>query len=190
MASGGPNSPGTVANDATSGTYAWVNPTNTEASDNAYSTTTGLEVFHTTQYLEATNFGFSVPSGATIDGILVEIERKKGVGDPIKDLEVRIIKSDGTWGTTNKADTVNAWPTTDTYKSYGSSSDLWDESWSDTDINDTDFGVVLRAKNTVGIPNGAIVPSVDHIRITVSFTESTGLDNFNPADGVLGLNSI
>ena len=30
----------------------------------------------TTHYLKATNFGFSIPEGAIIDGIIVEIERK------------------------------------------------------------------------------------------------------------------
>jgi hypothetical protein len=31
-----------------------------------------------THYLKATNFGFTIPTGSTIDGILVQIEKKRG----------------------------------------------------------------------------------------------------------------
>jgi hypothetical protein len=37
---------------------------------------TGNSSNYTTNYLEATNFGISVPSGATIDGVIVEVEAK------------------------------------------------------------------------------------------------------------------
>jgi hypothetical protein len=37
---------------------------------------TGNSPNYTTNYLEATNFGISVPSGATIDGVIVEVEAK------------------------------------------------------------------------------------------------------------------
>jgi hypothetical protein len=168
MASQGPNSPGTCADDATVGTVAWSNPDNAKVSDNVYAieNTAG-----TTHYLKATNFGFTIPVGATINGIFVEIERYElytGEGN-VKDSVVKIVKSDGTIGTTNKADTVNNWPTSDTYKSYGASDDLWDETWAYSDINDTDFGVVLSA--LVGHTVGA---NVDHIRITVYYTETSG----------------
>jgi hypothetical protein len=33
---------------------------------------------YTTNYLKATNFGISIPSGATIDGVIVEVEAKYG----------------------------------------------------------------------------------------------------------------
>jgi len=64
------------------------------------------------------------------------------------DNEVKIVKSDGTIGTTNKADTVNAWHYPPTYIPYGSSSELWNETWTAEDINDIDFGVVLSVKRT------------------------------------------
>lgn len=53
----GPSNPGTNANDAGTGTVAWGTTANIAASDNAHATvTTG-----TSQYLEATNFGFAIP---------------------------------------------------------------------------------------------------------------------------------
>ena len=125
-ASAGPNSPGTMADDATVGTAAWTNPDNAKVSDNVY-TTVGAGDTGISHYLKATNFGFSIPSGATIGGILVEIERKGDLSDAsnnIQDSNLRIVKSDGTIGTTNKADIGTNWPTSDTYASYGSSTYL------------------------------------------------------------------
>lgn len=160
----GPNSPGTMADDATVGTVAWSNPDNAKTSNDVYAVAgSSGTVSH---YLKATNFGFSIPVGATINGILAEVERKaSGPDSTSQDNQVKIVKSDGTIGTTDKADTVTNWPTTDAYKSYGSSSDLWGETWTPSDINDVDFGVVLSAKI-----QGASVRNIDHIRITVSYT--------------------
>ncbi len=58
------------------------------------------------------------------------------------DAEVKLVKSDGSIGIENKAKT-GVWPSSDEYFSYGASDDLWSETWSASDINDSDFGVVL-----------------------------------------------
>ncbi|MEI6850998.1 MAG: polymorphic toxin-type HINT domain-containing protein [Candidatus Saccharibacteria bacterium] len=159
----GPLSPRTVADDATVGTVAWTNPSDAMVSDDIWVTSGS----GTTHYLKATNFGFSVPSGATINGIVVEVERKGwSAAYMVNDVNVKIVKSDGTVGATNRADTLTNWPySPDEYKSYGSSTDLWGESWAASDINDADFGVVLNAKkiqgslnenSLVSTPNGLI----------------------------------
>ena len=114
-----------MADDATVGTRPWDNPDYAKASDNAYAIATDYNDIKPSysHYLKATNFGFSIPSGATINGILVEFERW-ATGDTafdyIKDSEIKIVKSDGSIGTTNKADTVTHWSTTEAYFSYGS----------------------------------------------------------------------
>jgi hypothetical protein len=171
MASQGPNSPNTCADDATVGTVAWSNPNNAKVSDNIYSlnyvTYGGVKISH---YLKATNFNFSIPRGATINGILVEIERKQyDEGAIIQDSDVKIIKSDNTIGIENKADIGISWPFTDTYKSYGSSSDLWGENWLYSDINSSNFGVVL---SVTGEQDRESPAQVDHIRITIYYTEA------------------
>ena len=170
MASIGPLSPGTMADDSAVGTVSWTNPNNAKVSDNNYVTFEGY-LAETSHYLKATNFGFSIPTGVTINGILVEIERKSYFQSFFIDSTVKIVKSDGSIGTTNKADTANLWPTTDTYKSYGADNDLWGETWTEADIENINFGVVLSARynnyeeySTCG---------VDHIRITVYYTEAT-----------------
>jgi hypothetical protein len=164
-----------MADDATVGSIAWSDVNNAKTSNNAYATGgTSAEIFSTLYYLKATNLGFSIPTGATIDGILVEIEKKK-YGRNVLDTEVKIVKANGTIGTTNKGDLVTEWAETDTYKSYGSSSDLWGETWTAENINDVDFGVVLSAKIRSESQDSAIA-YVDHIRITVYYTASANCD--------------
>jgi len=164
----GPNSPGTLVEDDSYGMSAWTDPSQAATSDDTYAT---ADVFSfpapiDTFYLKATNFSFSIPGGATIDGILVEIEKSKASGlESVIDRQVRIVKG-GTIGSTEKAD-ANPWTTTDTYVSYGGSSDLWGESWSASDINASDFGVVLSA----GTDGSSGTAQIDHFRITVYYTE-------------------
>lgn len=168
MASEGPNDPGTLVDDDTVGTVPWNDPGNAAASDDSYAIDNSASV-HISHYLKVTNFSFSIPGGSIIDGIVVEIERKKAGNVTTTDEEVFIIKSDGTLGSENKADTATVWPGSDTIVSYGDPSDLWSEAWTPTDINDSDFGVVISADADIGI-FGSI--SIDHIKITVYYTTS------------------
>jgi len=169
MADTGAISPGTMADDNAIGTITWTNPNNAKASDNTYVTASSVPAGVYTHYLKATNFGFSIPGGATIDGILVEIERKAAEGNSMIDSEVKIVKSDASIGTENKA-SGTYYPTSDTYASYGANSDLWGEIWASTDINNANFGVVLSTYMDDWADDG--IPYIDHIRITVYYTEA------------------
>ena len=116
----------------------------------------------TSHYLKSTNFGFSIPTNSTILGIKAEIEKKQdATTSDTYDSAVKIIKADGSIGTTNKAD-ANEWSTTESYTTYGSTTDLWGETWTAENINDADFGVALSATG-----NG--IASVDHVRITIYY---------------------
>jgi hypothetical protein len=177
----GPLSPGTGTNDASFGNIAWSNPGNILASDDvpASAIVSGSD---TTQYLRASNFGFTIPAGAVIDGIVVEIERRSESGTTeAKDIRVRIVKADGSIGATDKADVATVWPTTDTYASYGSAAELWGEAWSAADINDSDFGAVLAAQrhDIQGRPR------VDHVRITVHYTPASAVTKTSNLDAAL-----
>lgn len=165
--SSGPNSPGTAANDNSIGTLSWSNVNNILTSNNSRATVT-VTSNNITNYLKATNFGFNVPAVAVIQGITVGIERNRsgGSGGNIQDSEVKLVKSDGSLGSTNKAIATN-WVTGEAYSNYGGAADLWGESWTPADINDPDFGVVL---SVVGISSSNRVANVDHMRITVTYT--------------------
>lgn len=170
MSSSGPNSPATGANIAYSG-FAWTNPGNVVASDNSYAT---RYVSGYTDYLRATDFGFAIPSGATINGIVVEVERKSSAGYSITDYvnpgSCKLIKGGSAVGA-SKADGGTWWPTSDAYKSYGGASDLWDTTWTDTEINDSGFGFQISCYS---FSKSTPTASIDHIRITVYYTEGVG----------------
>lgn len=162
-------SPGTVVDDATVGTVAWLNPGNILTSNNGYATVDSEFGNPTSNYLKATNFGFVIPAGATINGILVEIESKVS-GSTNTWSNVRIVKG-GSISTTTKSGATNGITTTEGYSSIpasGAETDLWGETWTADDINSSTFGVVA----SLSIPVFTQV-SVDHIRITVYYTEAT-----------------
>jgi hypothetical protein len=163
----GPLSPSTAVDDSSIGTVVWTSPSNVTSSDNADAdfNPTGFPV--DSHYLKATNFGFAIPSGATIDGIVVEVEKGRSSAGAFIDNAVRIVKG-GTIGTTDKS-SVTAWPSIDTYVSHGGSTDLWGETWAVSDINGSTFGFAISAEqNDEPDRNGYI----DHIRITVYYTEA------------------
>lgn len=168
MASQGPLSAGSGANDASIGSVAWGNPTRIVASDNSRSNATPL-LGSPTNYLVSSSHGFTIPTGAVINGIVVELELDSNSGT-VLDNAVRIVKG-GTIGSTDKGRSGSfPWPTTDAYVTFGSSSDLWGESWTAADINASTFGTAISAR----VPSDGGLAQVDHCRITVHYTESSG----------------
>jgi hypothetical protein len=165
MPTQGPLPCGTGADDATVGTIAWTNPGNVTVSDNNYATAV-LNALNVSHYLKATNFGFSIPAGATINAITVEWEIKQtAIDGDLKDNASRIIKG-GTIGSTDKSNAAS-WPTSDAFRSYGS--DLWGDTWTSTDINASTFGAALSAQEFL---SGSCTASIDHCRITVTYTDA------------------
>ena len=171
----GPNHCSIEANNTSIGSLAWLSTTNACVSDK---TTDNWENFPTTDtvsnYLEVTGFGFSVPTSATITGIVVEIERYADGVNTMKDNAVRIVKG-GTIGTTDLSSS-NYLPqgnnsTFAPYESYGSSSTLWGETWTYSDINSSNFGVAYSVKQVTGSDN---IASVDDFRVTIYYTTSSG----------------
>lgn len=173
MASQGPNAAGAGADDASIGTTAWVNPGNITASDDSRATASLATTTVFTHYLVASVFGFSIPVGSTIDGIVVEIERSSFAAvASAKDNAIRIVKG-GSIGSTDKS-SASTWPNNnaDAIATYGTSSDLWGKTWTASDINDSTFGMAISAKgNNTKVPGK---PQVDFIRITVYYTAPAG----------------
>lgn len=173
MPSVGPRSPGTGSNNTSIGSVAWSSTGNITSSDDLSAVTSASSI-QTSNYLQATNFGFSsvLPAGSTIDGILVEVERRRDIGGFVYDNSIRLRKSTGYVGS-NKANTSTDWPTTDTYASYGGSSDLWGTTWTYDEVTHTDFGVGV----SVSLQGDSETPStarVDHVRMTITYTPSSG----------------
>jgi hypothetical protein len=172
MASQGPNFPDSAVEDTSFGTQGWDNEANALADDGAFADSSPNATVIST-YLVLTDFDFSIPAGATIDGIVVEIKKRQEFGGDQMDERIRIVKG-GVIGATDKAQTATSWPTVFTYVSHGGSSDLWGETWTVADINATTFGVAISIQNN-GSFNGAA--EVDAVRITVHYTTSGMADS-------------
>lgn len=174
----GPNSPSTVSNGTGIGNIAWGGLTSAQTSDNLYATATALAIGDKTNYLRFTNFGFSIPTTATICGVLVQIEKKSSgiILERIVDESVRIIKGGSIVGS-DYSDTGTDWASSDFTSSYGGSSDLWGTTWTPSDINASDFGVALSA-DLIFI---SVLPTaqVDHAQMTVYYDNSLPIKLLN-----------
>lgn len=171
MASQGPNNPTSAVND---GTFVdWTNPTNVYSSNDSYTTVAAAARRRVdTSALLVTGFGFTIPAGSTINGIQVDVERKKSTsaaGTSCSDSLISLTK-DGSSNTGSTADT-NAWPTTEAYQTFGDATDLWSTTWTVAEINDANFGFMFSAV-LIGSSTTGITASVDHVRITVHYTEA------------------
>lgn len=160
--------PGTAATEAVSpeDDQIWVNFNNIKADDGNVSY---AEADYQYSYrLKATNFGFSLPDGATIDGILVEIEgRRTGAAINAKDYRVQLLDADGVLVGDNKADTITIWPTTLTIANYGGATDTWNAMPTEAMVESANFGVVL----SVSLPANTLNRiQVDFIRMTIYYT--------------------
>ncbi len=167
--SSGPNNGGTFANDSTVGTVDWSSPSNAQTQNDVYATASLTSSARTSHYLKATNFGFSIASNATIQGIVVEVDRYESGGSTLRvtDNSIKLVKGGVISGNDKSAGL--SWPNSDTntYVSYGGPSDLWGLNWTPADINSSNFGVVISAiKDSTDHDRTAYV---DHIRITVYY---------------------
>lgn len=156
--------------DSGPGSGAWSNPTNIYTSNNVYARRflVSADPYEFTEWLRATWFNFDIPEDATINGIMAEFEKKAELVD-MEDYEVKIVRNAVEQGN-DKAKTGVSWPLTDTYVSYGSSSDLWGIGWDTEDINNETFGVSISAIFK-GPEEDSSNAYVDHVRITVYYTE-------------------
>jgi Tfp pilus assembly protein PilX len=143
----------------------WTSSTNVYTSNNVYATAT-INGSSQSANLDVTGFGFSIPAGATINGIDVDIERKASATSSIEDFDVYVLKNGSATGITDHASTTD-WTTSDSTRSYGNSSDLWGTTWTVSDINASNFGVRLKATNLTGTSKTA---SVDWVQVTVFYT--------------------
>jgi hypothetical protein len=156
-ASSGPRSP-TIAS-------GWTSSTNAFSSNNSYATNV-IAAGATGANLNVTGLGFTIPSTAIIRGVSISIEHKSSTASSLRDATVNLLKAGAASGS-NKANTGSYWGTSDSTASYGSSSDLWGTTWTAAQINASDFGVRLAARNYAG---ASATASADQITVTVTYS--------------------
>jgi hypothetical protein len=175
----GPNSP-ISANFSANGCLScpgseWTNYNNILAADSQWADVTmpgsGF-CFQTacfyTRYLMAQNFGFSIPAGAMIDGIVAEAICRSAFGE-VADTIVRLISSNQLTGNNNSSMTV--WLPAAATITYGSSTDVWGATLTPDSVNHPQFGIGIMACNGSGSSDTAYV---DHVQMTVYYSLSTG----------------
>lgn len=178
--------PGTGANNNTytggGFTNVWTNPGNITANDGAFARDNSNDG-EPGNYLQASNFGFSIPAGATINGITLLINRRNNGSNAdggCLDNRVRLVNSAGTVTTTDKALTGTFWPlTTFGSASYGGASDLWGSAWTASDINNSNFGAVLSANESDPDGGNLDLCDVDYMTIAVTYTPAAVVVNGN-----------
>lgn len=162
-----------AANDGLTGT-AWTNPGNLATSD-SYATITGAAHGTESQFDKATGFPFALPSGSTVLGITAKCDDViGGNATETPQLVFRLLKAGTPVGNTR---TVNAIVPSGT-PSAGDTDDLWGATWTDTDINDPNFGVEIAASaptpastwvsNTYYSPLGVIIDSNGNLQQIVT----------------------
>jgi hypothetical protein len=158
---------GTAADDSATGTVTWINPTGVALGASAHVTFSAVS---TTHYLDVTGFGFAIPSGTTIQGILVTTTVGSGNANRVSDARVRLIKG-GVIQATDRAQAA-FWPVSAIPRTYGGVTDLWGGSWTFSDINASNFGVAVSATCNVSLSTPASI--FYPLQITVYYILASG----------------
>lgn len=178
----GPNNAATGSSITGIGNTAWTNTGNVISDNNAYTSASLAGSSAVSNYLRSSNYSFSIPVTATINGIQVTIGRYSDNGNTrIRDNEVRLVKAGTVTGDNNANAGVN-WPTSKAGITYGGVSDLWATAWSASDINNSNFGVALSVLNATGV--GATYNAlVDYIEVTVTYTVPGSIEWYTASSG-------
>jgi hypothetical protein len=171
MATQGPSSGGTTTSTAglpSGATLGWVNTGNSGADDAAYATADAtFSIDDITEYLKITNFGFSIPAGATINSITAGVKRKTNTSSLPVDYSIKIVKAGTISGTDQSAG--DAWPTSEATKTFtGGGGALWGLAWGPSDINDSGFGVAISCADSGSV--GGWIASINYITLTIDYT--------------------
>lgn len=160
MATAGPSYPTVGETDSSIGTVGWTAPGNVVSDNGSYASMSGPG---TSYYLRGRNFGFSIPTGATINGITVRYEAKMTAGMVIEN-SLKLVKANVISGNEGKLGT--GYSSSDTVYTRGGSSDLWGLTLTASDVNDATFGVGLSVQDMSGTDM-----FVDYFTLEITYTE-------------------
>lgn len=152
---------GTGTDTGTGGSNPWVNPQNVGSSVSA-----GVALTTGSTFLQATGFGFAIPTGATIKGFEISYRctATKAYGAALRALALVQAGTIITAG--QEADSGNAFPVGVTVtRTYGSPHQMWGATWTPAQVNAANFGVALQL-----VGAGNTVASVGNLTVTAYFT--------------------
>ena len=155
--------PGTAASVDTSTGPAWTNITNLQSGGEARNEVDGGVKSDT---CKCSNFGFSLPANAVIDGIEMTMETES-FGGSLEDATIQLSKSSGYVGDNKAQDYGDDWapaPYGGQEEVYGGSTDLWGTTWTKAEVENSGFGVRVIVNNTVSFMHTALLDDLE-IRI-------------------------
>lgn len=156
---------GTFINDTTIGTIDWTNPGYAISSNDQWASV-ALAKGVISHYLKVTNFGFTIPTGSTINWVKVTVERHAN-NTLIKDNSIKLVKGGTIQG--DDKPTATGWPASDTSEDHGGT-DNWGLTLVVSDVNASDFGCVIAIKNNKTGAGATYTGYIDDIIITVDYT--------------------
>ena len=123
----------------------WSNPNNITYEDTLHKANSTPSDGEYSDWLTATNFGFSIPSDQQIDGIEVLIDCKANYNDRDYIVDLYLYDGSSQLGNDNGNDTYLQSSQTDL--TFGGATDTWGASLTPTIVNDSGFGVQICDKN-------------------------------------------
>lgn len=166
MSPTGPKYPGTAADGG--GTKPWTSVNNAKVEDASVATSDvigpgGGGGF--SNQLELSNFGFSLPSTAVIEGIKLEA-KVQSFATGVTDSDIHLETIGGVITSTAQALGYgdNSWPTASlSWISWGGPNTLWGRTWTAAEINSSSFLASISGHPSTG--TGTI--TMDSVRVTV-----------------------
>lgn len=149
------------------GALYWVNASNARCDEDATRTSTDrIAAGQHTQYLQISDFGFSIPRDARISGIEVVVIRRADRPDAIRDRSIRLIQKGQIIGSNHAVPEL--WDSEWTAAYYGHEKDQWGTTWTAAELNRPDFGIVLD----IGFGEAEAQPQIDEVLLTVHYAPS------------------
>lgn len=174
-------------------TFKWQNTSNASSQNDVYSSLLFTDAFNVlasvptslspadeTNYLVCKNLDSNIPNDATIEGIRIYIDRYNSfTGDgtvTLRDNAIYLTKN-GTDTVGSNKSTGATWSLTDTdtYISFGGVSDLWGTSWTASEINNDNFGVMIGPTiefDGLTGENGSSA-NIDHVYVEITYAGGT-----------------
>ncbi len=154
----------------------------TDGSNNTQDAPLQVTPASNTNWLVCKNLDTNVPTSATIEGIKIYIDRYNSFAGDVEFGNV-IIKDTGIYLTKNGTDTVGnnkstsaTWASTDTdtYVTFGGVSDLWGTTWTASEVNSDNFGVMVGPSIEYTGLTGETGNSarIDHVYVEITYTDA------------------
>jgi len=168
----GPNLPKAANVDGSTGTQEWSEPGNVKIEDTLGAQVSGTSDGKSTQskYLVATDFGLSIPTGATIKGIVGKLRgnRTSQPGGAVTFARVRLLKAGVILAPDRATAGLNV---TASEREFGGTGDLWENAWAAGDF-DSKFGIAI-AVNLVASTGFTEAAAIDWVKTAVYYQDPT-----------------